>query len=228
MINFQNTTLIHVTARVISVFRFIPKPSLSNAFRFPVDFLPNAELIWILEAQESIVKEIEGGAYRRLSPRKREDGVFVVGGRAVKLFLDNYYSPGLILLPHSHRLSFLYAPFGHELSHSGTATTIGKIRNRFWITRLNPMVKRIRNKCVRCRELNLKTQEQLMSELPLHCLKPAPAFHTTFIDLFGPFKIRGVVNKRSRGKAFGVLFTCGYSRVVTCQSITVWMVFCKR
>ena len=86
-------TLIHVTSRVISVFRFIPKPSLSNAFRFPVDFLANAEWIWILEAQESIVKEIEEGAYRRLSLWKREDGVFVVGRRAVKLFLDNYNSP---------------------------------------------------------------------------------------------------------------------------------------
>ena len=38
-----------------------------------------------------------------------------------------------------------------------------------------------------------------MSDLPLHHLKPAPAFHTTFIELFGPFKICGVVNKRSRG-----------------------------
>ena len=52
----------------------------------------------------------------------------------------------------------------------------------------------------------------------MHRLKPAPAFHTTFVDLFGTFKMfRGVINKRSRGKAFGVIFTCGYSRAVHCD-----------
>ena len=91
--------LIHVTAKVISVFQCIPKPSFRNIFQFPVD------LMRILDAQKSMVKEIDRGDYRRLCPQKREDGVFVVGGRAVKLFVDNYNTPGLVLLPHCHRLS---------------------------------------------------------------------------------------------------------------------------
>ena len=41
------------------------------------------------------------GAYRRLCPQKRDDGVLVVGGRTIKLFLDIYNTPGLILLPYS-------------------------------------------------------------------------------------------------------------------------------
>jgi hypothetical protein len=79
------------------------------------------------------------------------------------------------------------------------------------------MVKNIRNKCVICKRLNLQCERQVMGELPTHRLKPAPAFHTTFVDFFGPFEIRGLANKRSRGKAFGVLFTCGYSRAVHCD-----------
>ena len=56
-----------------------------------------------------------------------------------------------------------------------------------------------------------------MGDLPIDILKPAPAFNTTFVDFFGPFETRGLVNKRSRGKAFGVLFTCGYSRAIHCE-----------
>jgi hypothetical protein len=34
------------------------------------------------------------------------------------------------------------------------------------------------------------------------------------LDLFGPFETRGEVNKRTRGKAFGVILDCLYSRAV--------------
>ena len=37
------------------------------------------------------------------------------------------------------------------------------------------------------------------------------------MDLFGPFTIRGVVNKRTRNKCFGIIFTCGGSRAVYCD-----------
>ena len=56
-----------------------------------------------------------------------------------------------------------------------------------------------------------------MGQLPYDRLKPAPAFHVTFLDLFGPFMVKGMVNKRSRAKCFGVIFTCGISRAVYCD-----------
>ena len=45
-----------------------------------------------------------------------------------------------------------------------------------------------------------------MSPLPAEKLKPSPAWSITNSDLFGPFEIRGEVNKRSRGKSYGVIF----------------------
>ena len=53
-----------------------------------------------------------------------------------------------------------------------------------------------------------------MADLPLQRLKPSPAFYTTGVDFFGPYTIRGTVNKRARGKCFGVIFTCFTSRAV--------------
>ena len=41
-----------------------------------------------------------------------------------------------------------------------------------------------------------------------------PAWSATAVDLFGPFLTRGETNKRSRGKAYGVLFNCVASRAV--------------
>ena len=45
-------------------------------------------------------------------------------------------------------------------------------------------------------------------------LNPAPAWTNTTLDLFGSFVTRGEVNKRSRGKAYGLILTCAASRAV--------------
>ena len=138
-------------------------------------------------------------------------------GRVGALFADSYASSGLILLPHSHRLARLYAEPIHNASHRGARAVTCKIRDRFWITKLGIMVNDIRNKCVTCRKLNTELQQQVMAPVPLHRLKPSPPFYNTYIDYFGPFTIRGVVNKRTRGKGFGVIFTCASSRAVYCD-----------
>ena len=53
-----------------------------------------------------------------------------------------------------------------------------------------------------------------MGDLPLFRLKPAPAWNSTGIDYFGPFTIKGEVNKRSHGKCYGVLFADLASRAI--------------
>ena len=72
----------------------------------------------------------------------------------------------------------------------------------------------MRHNCVICKKLDKKTDGQEMGRLPLSRLKPAPAWSSTALDYFGPFQTRGEVNKRSRGKAYGVLFNCLLSRAV--------------
>ena len=53
-----------------------------------------------------------------------------------------------------------------------------------------------------------------MGQLPVERLKPAPAWHNISLDFFGPFEIKGEVNKQSRGKGYGVLFNCLVSRAM--------------
>ena len=59
-----------------------------------------------------------------------------------------------------------------------------------------------------------KLASQVMSPLPVERIKPSPPFLNIGIDYFGPFVIRGEVQKRIRGKSYGVLFTCLSSRAV--------------
>ena len=53
-----------------------------------------------------------------------------------------------------------------------------------------------------------------MAPLPVERLKPSPQFTNVMVDYFGPFTIRGEVQKRTRGKCLGVLFTCMNVRAV--------------
>lgn len=102
----------------------------------------------------------------------------------------------------------------HRKGHLGVLSTSSKIRTRFWIVKLLKMVKSIRYNCVICKKLDKKLSEQIMGKLPVERLKPSPAWSCTAIDLFGPFKIRDEVNKRTVGKTYGVIFNCLGSRAV--------------
>ena len=51
-----------------------------------------------------------------------------------------------------------------------------------------------------------------MGYLPMERLIPSPPFYHSAVDLFGPFVIRDHVKKRSKGKAYGVVFTDVASR----------------
>ena len=53
-----------------------------------------------------------------------------------------------------------------------------------------------------------------MGKLPTERLKPAPAWTYTALDLFGPFKIKDEVKKRTTGKAYGITFNCLGTRAV--------------
>ena len=67
--------------------------------------------------------------------------------------------------------------------------------------------------CVLCRA-KLKKLEQVMAPLPIERLKPCPPFTNVMLDYFGPYIIRGEVQKRTRGKCFGIIFTCMNMRAV--------------
>ena len=120
-----------------------------------------------------------------------------------------------VLLPKDSPISFLIAKDIHEKGGClGVAASISKVRSKYWIIGLRSMMKKIVRSCRKCKVKRKDVHSQVMSPLPVERLKPSPAFQTVGIDYFGPFEIKGEVQKRIRGKAYGVIFTCFTSRAV--------------
>ena len=209
------TKLIRVTARVLSLYKRKPRPSLKNVTSTltPED-IDRAERFWILRCQKLLTADMEKGIFKRLCPRMREDGIIVVGGRVEKWLEISYNKNDLILLPYEHRFARLYAEYIHQRGHHGVSSTVSKIRARFWITNIQRMVRSIKYNCVICKKIDKQLCQQKMGKLPEERLKPSPPWHYTGIDLFGPFKIRDEVKRRTYGKCYGVIFNCMCTRAV--------------
>ena len=211
--------LINTTARIIRLYRKYKKDGDKPAFELPDIYVSpndaaNAKQLWIIEAQRQMKPDITKGIYRSLKPQEK-NGILTVGGRCERWNEATYNKEEFILLPYNHRFSLLIADDIHKRNgHRGIAATVSIIRSQFWIIKANQLVKRIINKCVICKMKRLTLHSQIMSDLPIERLKPSPPFFTVGIDYFGPFTIRGEVQKRTRGKCYGVLITCFTSRAV--------------
>ncbi|XP_071954151.1 uncharacterized protein [Antedon mediterranea] len=152
--------------------------------------------------------------YGSLGPMIDNDGIVVVGERIKNHVHFSYNNKLVPLLPTDHTFSKLYTEKVHKLSHSGVSATMAKVRAKYWIIRLRRIVSSVRNKCMGCRRLEGKVQEQIMGSLPIQKLKPSPPWTYVGCDLFGPFRVRGEVQKRTHGKAYGAILNCLVTRAV--------------
>ena len=163
--NFEK--LLRVTARVLAMFQKMPKTTFKNVTKVltPED-ITNAERFWILQAQKIMHEDLKKEKYKRLCPRKRNDGIYIVGGRSQRWVEMSYNKQELILLPYEHRFAKLYAEHIHQRGHLGVLSTASKIRSRFCIIRLLKLVKYIKNNCIIRRKMEKKLCEQIMGKLP--------------------------------------------------------------
>ena len=223
MINIERFSsfikLLRVTARILMLvgmdrsFKVMMNPITSNR-------LKEAETYWVRQAQcqPAFLSQLEDackgkGSLRKLNIQK-VDGLFIAAGRIGAWNEFTFNKKDLPILSSNHKFSELYARHIHNQAHRGPRADIAKIRTVYWIVGVQRLAKRIRHNCVDCRRLHGELQQQVMAPLPIERLKPAPMWHFSGIDLFGPLPIKGEVNKRSVGKGYGVIFTCLLTRAV--------------
>ena len=176
--------------------------------------MSHAEETLIKHVQEEMRTDVDKGKYKKLLPTT-ENGIIVVGGRAEKWISSTWNREKFILLPAKHRLSVLIAEKAHvDSGHLAVEATIAMIRSKYWIVGVRRMVRSIIGRCKHCKLKFKKLHSQKMSSLPIERLKPSPPFQNIGLDYFGPFEIVGEVQKRVRGKGYGLLFVDDASRAV--------------
>ncbi|XP_032426150.1 uncharacterized protein LOC116724511 [Xiphophorus hellerii] len=158
---------------------------------------------------------------QKLSPIL-QDGLISVGGRLKHSEIENLEKSPLILPKHSH-ISLLLTRHHHELvEHQGRHLTEGAIRAAgLWLLGCKTLVNSVIHKCVTCRKLRGKVEQQLMAALPPERLKTCSPFTYVGLDVFGPWTITA---RRTRGglaesKRWAIMFTCMSSRAVHIEVI---------
>ena len=192
-----------VYARIIGIFKARSFKG-GNRTKVTPELLSASETFLIMQAQ-SVWSEEENvkSFYRTLLPVK-QDGLWVVGLRISghsPLTPDNKPQ---ILLPRNHQYTKLCMLEAHRLSgHRGRDTTVAKFRSRFWTSHASKMSKNICESCQQCRLTKAKLMKQIMGKMPPERLMSSPPFTSVMVDYFGPYSVRGEVQKRITGKAWG-------------------------
>ena len=109
--------------------------------------LKDAERYWILRAQTNLHDRLHNGEFKALTPYDDADGVLRVGGRIDKA-VTAYATRHPALLPYNHPISLLITRQVHQVGHSGVATTVAKIRSKYWILKAHRLAKTVKFRCV--------------------------------------------------------------------------------
>ncbi|KAL2082436.1 hypothetical protein ACEWY4_022254 [Coilia grayii] len=128
-----------------------------------------------------------------------------------------------VILPKGHHVSMLLVRHHHaQVKHQGRHLTEGAVRAAgLWILGGKRLINSTLYKCVTCRRLRGRMQEQQMADLPPERLKVCPPFTYVGLDVFGPWYI---ATRRTRGaqpdaKRWAMLFCCMSSRAVHIEVI---------
>ena len=178
-----------------------------------VQEIHDAEIVILKAVQdEAQIDTATASPLGKLDPYADTQGIIRVGGRLKFSSLPRELT-NPVILPKSGHVTDLIARHHHQLvNHQGKGSTLNEIRaNGYWIIGASAVVSSLIYKCVTCRKLRGRPQEQRMSDLPEDRLEPAPPFTYSAVDYFGPFLVK---DGRKELKRYGVLFTCMASRAV--------------
>ena len=184
--------------------------------------LREAELIIIKQVQLGLLPELDSAnpgiasksKYRRLGPVLTSDLIWCVGGRS------RGATSYPVLIPTEHKCALILMERAHKKAcHKGVDSTLAKFREEYYVPYGSRLAKKVRQRCTLCRLIDLHTLSQKMGSIPLHLLEEAPVYNFIQLDIFGPWKARGEVQKRTTGKIWGVLFVCLNSKAVHIEFI---------
>lgn len=128
-----------------------------------------------------------------------------------------------IILPKDSHISLLLIRHHHEqVEHQGRHLTEGVVRAvGLWILGGKRLINSVLHKCITCRKLRGKMEEQRMADLPPERLKICPPFTYVGLDVFGPWSVTSRRTRRGQAeiKRWAIMFSCLSSRAVHIEVI---------
>ncbi|KAL0832560.1 hypothetical protein ABMA28_000762 [Loxostege sticticalis] len=149
---------------------------------------------------------------KHLDPMLTEDGLLRVRGRLVTADLPFEERHPIILDGRDPTTELLVRHYHQRAFHANTETVVNLLREKYWIIKLRPTVKRIAQNCQLCRVRKAKPNPPKMGDLPpARMTHHRRAFTHCGIDYFGPME---VTIGRRREKRWGVVLTCLTTRAI--------------
>ncbi|XP_055622986.1 uncharacterized protein LOC129766479 [Toxorhynchites rutilus septentrionalis] len=182
-----------------------------------VDAFPDE--VVILNPQNKSSQRVEKTSkIRALSPFMDEYGVIRMQGRIELSSVAEYDTKYPIILPSNHRVTELLVEKFHRMfGHSNGESVVNKLRQKFQISKLRVLVRKVRSRCNWCKINHALPEAPKMAALPEERVTPMTRpFSHVGLDYFGPLMIR--VN-RSKVKRWVALFTCLTIRAVHLEPV---------
>ncbi|XP_062714235.1 uncharacterized protein LOC134291008 [Aedes albopictus] len=147
------------------------------------------------------------------SPFMDEAGVIRINSRISAAPTAAYETKYPVILPKDHHTTRLLVDNYHRhFLHSSNNTVLNEVRQRYRISQLRSVIKRIAKDCQHCKIRKAVPRSPMMAPLPAARLTPnIRAFSYTGVDYFGPLLVK---QGRSLVKRWVALFTCLTIRAV--------------
>lgn len=121
----------------------------------------------------------------KMTPFIDGDGIMRVGGR-IKHSLMSFDTKHPIILSNNCRFSHLLALEAHKRTlHGMNQLCMQYIRQRFWLTNIRKVIKKVTLKCIPCFRQRKEAATQLMGDLPSTRVRPGFAFESVGVDYCG-------------------------------------------
>ena len=214
-------------SRIIRKITEIPAPSLQEydeALCFWIRFSQNERFKDEIEALASEDEISKSSPIRTLQPYLDPEGTLRVGGRMKLMDIEeNWKHP--IILASNHTLTNLLIYHIHcTIGCGGVNYTHNVIRQKYWIINSKSSIKRTIKNCIKCRIMNPKIRDQIVSPLPPERVGVHQCFTHIGIDLSGVLhtvdKVRvdeEVITQYN--KRYYLASVCFYSRSVHLEVI---------
>ena len=163
-----------------------------------------------------------------LHPFLGSDGLIRVGGRVQNADIS-YNSKHPVILHGKHSITSLIISSEYvRLLHAGPTLVTASLPRRYHVVGSRKAVRSVTRKCITCRRMTVKPQNQMLGQLPPERVTPGSVFENVGVDdmpsgvvYVGPFYIKyGSVRKPTIVKSYACIFVSLSVKAVHLESVS--------